>query len=291
MLYAKRPEWLKLSPLTDDKLADVRRLSKDLALHTVCESARCPNRPECFRSGTATFMLMGDVCTRNCTFCAVKHDKPLPVDPSEPENVVSAVAQLGLKHVVLTSVTRDDLQDGGAYHFAKTTEALKRYDPTIKVELLIPDFRGSFSALRRVVNSGPDVINHNMETVHRLYPEVRPQAHYWRSLELLESIRAIDHSVTTKSGFMLGLGERKTEVISLMVDLGEIDCEMLTIGQYLQPSLKHHQVVRYVPPQEFEEYREMGKRMGFSHVASGPLVRSSYHAANTYSMMSSEPQL
>jgi len=291
MLYTRRPEWLKLAPLAADKLADVRHLSNDLALHTVCESSRCPNRPECFSSGTATFMLLGDVCTRSCTFCAVTHNRPQPVDPSEPENVVRAIAQLGLKYVVLTSVTRDDLQDGGAAHFAETTKALKRHDPTIKVELLIPDFRGSLSALKTVIDSGPDVISHNMETVHRLYTEVRPQAYYWRSLELLGSIRRLDANVTAKSGFMLGLGERKAEVIGLMADLAMVDCQVLTIGQYLQPSLKHPQVVRYVSPQEFEEYPEIGRRIGFSHVASGPLVRSSYHAENTYSLISNGPQL
>jgi lipoyl synthase len=289
MHYVRRPEWLKLSPLSPEKLAAVRHLSHDLKLHTVCESSRCPNRPDCFSSGTATFMLLGDVCTRNCAFCAVSHGMTQPPDPSEPENVVRAIAELGLKYVVLTSVTRDDLEDGGATHFARTTAAIKKYDPAIVTELLIPDFRGSSDAVRTVLSAPPDVINHNLETVPRLYSAVRPQASYRRSLKLLESVKIFNDRLLTKSGFMLGLGEQKHEVIDLMADLRDANCDLLTIGQYLQPSLKHHPLVRYVSLQEFEQYRETGLKMGFAQVASGPLVRSSFHAEEMYRMTTPEP--
>ena len=280
--YTRRPEWLKLSPLDPAILAPMRKLTRDLKLHTICESARCPNRPECFAAGTAAFMILGDTCTRNCTFCAVKHGKPQPPNPQEPEHIVEAVNKLELRYVVITSVTRDDLPDGGSSHFAQTIKAIYSYNAKISVEVLIPDFRGSLSALQTVIDASPVVLNHNIETIPRLYHEVRPQAKYQRSLKLLKQAKLLDSSLLTKSGFMLGLGESRQEVIEVMGDLRQASCDILTIGQYLQPSLKHHKVVRYVSPQEFEEYQNAGRKMGFVSVISGPLVRSSFHAAEVY---------
>ena len=278
--YTRRPEWLKLSPLEPAILNKMRRLTRDLKLHTVCQSARCPNRPKCFAEGSATFMILGDICTRNCTFCAVKKGKPQAPDPQEPEHIVEAVNKLGLRYVVITSVTRDDLPDGGSSHFAQTIRAIHKYDPNIMVEVLIPDFKGSLSALQTVIDAFPAVLNHNIETVPRLYPEVRPQAKYQRSLELLKQAKLFSGGLLTKSGLMLGLGEAREEVIEVMADLRQAGCGILTIGQYLQPSLKHHQLVRYIPPEEFEQYQNRGREMGFVAVISGPLVRSSFHAAD-----------
>ncbi|TRZ48030.1 MAG: lipoyl synthase [Dehalococcoidia bacterium] len=280
--YTRRPEWLRLSPLDPTVLAPMRKLTRALKLHTVCESAQCPNRTECFAEGTATFMLLGDICTRNCTFCAVKKGKPLPPDPQEPEHIVEAVSKLGLRYVVITSVTRDDLPDGGASHFAQTIEAIRSYNAEISVEVLIPDFRGALSALQTVTDASPTVLNHNVETVPRLYPEVRPQAKYQRSLELLKQAKLLNGELLTKSGLMLGLGESRQEVIEVMADLRQAGCDILTIGQYLQPSLRHYKLVRYIPLKEFEEYQNIGRETGFAFVFSGPLVRSSFHAAEMY---------
>ena len=280
--YARRPEWLKPRPLDPAILAGMGRLLRGLKLHTVCESAQCPNRAECFAEGTATFMILGDICTRNCTFCAVKRGMPSPPDPQEPEHVVTAVRKLGLQYVVITSVTRDDLTDGGAFHFAQTIEAIRQYDANIMVETLVPDFRGSLSALQTVIDACPAVLNHNVETVPRLYHEVRPKANYQQSLELLKQAKLLNNGLLTKSGLMLGLGETRQEVIEVMADLRRANCDLLTLGQYLQPSLRHHKVVRYVSPEEFEEYQNTGKGMGFVSVISGPLVRSSFHAAEAY---------
>jgi len=280
--YTRRPEWLKLGVLEPAILNRATKLSRDLKLHTVCESARCPNRTECFAEGTATFMILGNICTRNCTFCAVKHGKPQAPDPQEPDHIVQAVARLDLRYVVITSVTRDDLPDGGSSQFAQTIRALHKYGPSIAVEVLIPDFQGSASALQTVVNASPAVLNHNVETVPRLYSEVRPQAEYGRSLDVLRRARLLDGNLLTKSGFMLGLGESREEVIEVMADLRQAGCDLLTIGQYLQPSLEHHKLVRYIPPEEFEEYQIVGEKLGFVSVVSGPLVRSSFHAAEMY---------
>ena len=276
--YARRPEWLKLKPLDSTILTKMRKLTRGLKLHTICESARCPNRTECFAQGTATFMILGDICTRNCTFCAVKHGKPEALDPEEPEHIVSAVKKLGLRYVVITSVCRDDLPDGGAVQFAQAIRALHRHNSGIGVEVLIPDFRGSLSALEEVIAAQPTVLNHNVETVPRLYSEVRPQAKYHRSLELLKRVKSLDRGLLTKSGLMLGLGEREDEVIEVMEDLKEVGCDSITLGQYLRPSLKHHGVVRYVTPDEFAQYEAVARKMGFLGVASGPLVRSSFNA-------------
>ncbi len=281
-VYTRRPEWLKLNTLEPTILNKTMKLTRDLKLHTVCESARCPNRTECFAEGTATFMILGNVCTRNCTFCAVKHGKPQAPDPQEPDQVVQAVDRLGLRYVVVTSVTRDDLPDGGASRFAQTIRAIHKHDSNITVEVLIPDFQGSASALKTVIDASPAVLNHNIETVPRLYGEVRPQANYQRSLDLLKQARMLNGSLLTKSGLILGLGESGQEVTEVMADLRQAGCDLLTIGQYLQPSLEHHRVVRYIRPEEFEEYQTVGKRLGFASVVSGPLVRSSFHAAEMY---------
>jgi lipoic acid synthetase len=281
-VYIRRPEWLKLARLEAAVLNEAIKFTRDLKLHTVCESARCPNRTECFSQGTATFMILGNVCTRNCTFCGVKHGTPEVPDPQEPDHIVQAVARLGLRYVVVTSVTRDDLPNGGAAQFARTISAIHEYDRNIAVEVLIPDFQGSASALQTVIDASPAVLNHNIETVPRLYAEVRPQAKYQRSLDLLKQAKLLDNSAFTKSGLMLGLGESREEVIEVMENLRQAGCDLLTIGQYLQPSLEHHQLVRYIHPEEFEEYRTMGEKLGFVSVVSGPLVRSSFHAAETY---------
>ncbi len=272
----RKPEWLRkrTDPVAE---AQMEALLRSLNLHTVCEGANCPNRGECFKSRTATFMILGDVCTRGCRFCAVTKGKPVPVDPDEPEHVAQAAEKLGLKHIVVTSVTRDDLPDGGAAHFAATVAALKSRLPQSSVEVLIPDFQGSESALNTVIASRPDIINHNIETVPSLYPTVRPQAVYARSLELLQRVHQA--GLVSKTGFMVGLGETVAEVHALMDDLVASGCDMLTIGQYLQPSKQHLPVAEYVTPQRFEEYKAAALGKGFKFVASGPFVRSSYHAA------------
>ena len=280
--YARRPDWLRLSPLDPAVLTPMRKLTRDLKLHTVCESARCPNRPKCFAEGTATFMILGDICTRNCTFCAVKHGNPQVPDPHEPEHIVEAVDKLGLQYVVITSVTRDDLPDGGASHFAQTIKAIYSYNAKLSVEVLIPDFGGSPAALQIVIDAHPTVLNHNVETVPRLYPEVRPQAKYQRSLEVLKQSKLLDGGILTKSGLMVGLGESRYEVIGVMSDLRQAGCDILTIGQYLPPSLRHHKLVRYILPEEFEELKNIGEEMRFVYVMAGPLVRSSFHAAEMY---------
>ncbi len=280
----RKPHWLKVKLSGGEGFAAVRELVARGGLHTVCQSARCPNIGECWAQRTATFMLMGNVCTRSCTFCAVEHGMPLPLDPDEAERVAEAVAILGLKYAVITSVTRDDLPDGGAGHFAATIRAVRARRPGCKVEVLIPDFGGAAAALDQVIAAQPDVLNHNVETVPRLYPVVRPQADYRRSLALLA--RAAEAGLLTKSGLMVGLGETVEEVLATMEDLRAVGCRMLTVGQYLQPSTRHLPVHRFVPPQEFERLRAAGLAMGFSHVEAGPLVRSSYHAAQQAEVLS-----
>jgi lipoic acid synthetase len=253
-----------------------------LKLHTICQSALCPNIGRCFTSGTATFLILGDVCTRRCTFCVVNKGRPGSVDEAEPEHLLEAVRKMGLSYVVITSVTRDDLPDGGASQFARTVTLLGENMEDIMVEVLIPDFHGLEEAVRTVVESGPQVINHNVETVPRLYPEVRPGADYARSLELLYTVKNLDPTIVTKSGLMLGLGESREEVIEVMSDLREANCDLLTIGQYLQPSAQHHPVIRFIPPEEFAEYEAIGWEKGFAEIASSPLVRSSYRAIELY---------
>jgi len=278
-----KPVWLRRKLPDQESLRKMRGLLLRHGLNTVCEAALCPNQGECFSRGTATFLILGRTCTRNCTFCAIPSaEKPPAPDPREPERIGRAAAELGLKHVVITSVTRDDLEDGGASHFAETVTALKRNDPQLIVEVLIPDFQGSRPALEAVVNSDPDIINHNLETVPRLYPEVRPQAEYRRSIRLLAEVKEISPEKITKSGLMLGLGEEREEVLRVMGELREVSCDLLTLGQYLQPSGRHHPVGRYIPPEEFEELQREGEKMGFPGVFSAPFVRSSFHAAEVF---------
>lgn len=252
---------------------------KSMGLHTVCQSASCPNIGECFSRHTATFMILGNSCTRSCGFCGVSHEGPTPVDPDEPRRVAEASAKLGLRYVVVTSVTRDDLPDGGAHQFAETIRQLGSAIPESRVEVLIPDFQGAPSALKTVLEAGPFVLNHNVETVPRLYSTVRPQADYNRSLTVIETAKRFSSSIYVKSGLMVGLGEEEGEVVEVLSDLRRAGCDIVTIGQYLQPSRKNLPVVEYVPPSQFEEYERIGRGMGFRHVASGPFVRSSYHAA------------
>jgi lipoic acid synthetase len=282
----KKPPWLRKRLPPSEDFARVKSILDSADLHTVCEEARCPNLGECFSKGTATILILGRVCTRNCGFCAVEHGVSAPPEEEEPERVARAVKKMGLHYVVITSVTRDDLLDGGASHFAKTIHAIRALDREIKIEVLIPDFKGDPSSLIAVLKEGPDVLNHNIETIPRLYSEVRPQADYRRSLHLLKKAKERGTQTLTKSGFMLGLGETGEEVFSLLRDLSDVGCDFLTIGQYLQPRPDRLPVVRYIPPEEFEEIKKIGEGMGFKSVASGPFVRSSFHAAQMFSSRS-----
>ena len=272
----RRPEWLKVKLPTGENFAYLKNLVNKKKLNTVCEDARCPNMAECWHRKTATFMILGETCTRSCGFCSVKLGKPDALDYDEPRRVAESVKELGLKHAVITSVNRDDQKLGGADIFAMTIKQIRELQPECKVEVLIPDFRGVWEALDVVIDARPDILNHNIETVPRLYHFVRPQADYERTLELLQ--RGKDAGLVTKSGFMVGLGESDEEVISLMKDLKKVNCDIVTIGQYLRPTKDHLPVQRYVHPDLFREYKQAGLEMGFKHVESGPLVRSSYHA-------------
>jgi len=284
MTETRKPPWLKkrIPPMED--LAKIKAILHRGNLHTVCEEARCPNLGECFSRGTATFLILGRVCTRHCGFCAVEHGIPSPPEEKECEELVDAVKKMGLRYVVITSVTRDDLSDGGSSGYARAVRALRAFDPEIKIEVLIPDFNGDLSCLLAVLRETPDVLNHNVETVCRLYPQVRPQADYRRSLELLKRAKKSSPHLLTKSGFMLGLGEAQQEVLDLLRDLRDAGCNFLTIGQYLQPRPDRLPVARYIPPEEFEEYKRIGEEMGFERVASGPFVRSSFHASHMFEM-------
>ncbi len=275
-----KPPWLVKRAPPESERRKVEGILQGLQLHTVCEQAACPNIGECFCSRTATFMVLGNQCTRNCTFCQVSKGEPQPVDPGEPDHVAEAVVQLNLRHAVVTSVTRDDLPDGGAEHFARVITAVRERSPETTVEVLIPDFLGDFDALRTVIAARPAVINHNVETVERLYPRVRPMAVYSRSLELLRRVKSVDPDIKTKSGLMVGLGETCDEVLKAMRDLRAVGCDFLTIGQYLAPTQNHHPVVEYIHPDRFADYQREAGAMGFRHVASGPFVRSSYHAGD-----------
>lgn len=275
---AARPDWLRVRLPSGDNYEDLKHLMRSKQLHTVCEEARCPNMGECWGHRTATFMILGSVCTRSCGFCAVATGRPMTLDWEEPRRVAEAVTQMGLKHVVVTSVNRDELRDGGATLFAATIRWIRRLNPDCTVEVLTPDFKGSMEALKIVIDARPDVFNHNVETVSRLYRRVRPQAMYERSLQVLKAAKAMHPDKPTKSGFMLGLGETRDEVLALMRDLHDHEVDIVTIGQYLQPTKQHLPIERYVTPAEFREYAHEGKAMGIPHVQSGPLVRSSYHA-------------
>jgi lipoic acid synthetase len=272
----RRPEWLRIKLQVNESFMKVRNIVSDHKLHTVCEEARCPNMSECWSRGTATFMILGDICTRSCGFCAVKTGKPVGLDIDEPRRVAQAVKLMGIKHAVITSVNRDDLKDGGAGIFAETIKKIRELVPECRVEVLIPDFKGDENALDIVIEAKPDILNHNVETVPRLYKIVRPQAKYERSLKVLEYCKK--HGLVTKTGLMLGIGEKTEEVIDVMKDLRSIDVDILTLGQYLQPTKMHLPVDRFVQPEEFEMLKKIGLEMGFKYVESGPLVRSSYHA-------------
>ena len=277
-LPVRAPDWIRERKLRLADLHEIKTVMRENALHTVCEEARCPNRGECFARGTATFLLLGDVCTRACGFCDIANGKPRPVDPGEPWRVRSAVERMGLSFVVLTSVDRDDLPDGGAAHFADTIRAVRTLEPVPGVEVLTPDFLGRLESLETVLAAGPDVFNHNVETVPRLYREVRRGARLERSLGLLSAAKRIAPEKTTKSGFMLGLGEREDEVRALLEALREAGVDIVTIGQYLRPSSENLPVVEYVHPEVFERHRLAGEKLGFRHVFAGPFVRSSYRA-------------
>jgi lipoic acid synthetase len=283
-MYKRKPEWIRTKIRLTQETRDVNAIIGKFGLNTVCKEANCPNRMECFSRKTATFMILGSVCSRNCTFCDVTHGKPQPVDHEEPKHVALAVKEMGLKYVVVTSVTRDDLPDGGAEHFARVIREVRQQSEDIGIEVLIPDFKGDEQALRVVVEAKPKVINHNIETLRRLYPDLRPQADYERTLTLLKRVKEMDKEIISKSGFMVGLGETEDEVGQLMTDLRRHDCEILTIGQYLQPSKQHYPVIEYVQPETFKKYEEMGYALGFRHVVSGPLVRSSYQADEVFKM-------
>jgi lipoyl synthase len=273
-----RPDWLRVRAPGGPNYRDLKGLVDDLRLHTVCESARCPNIGDCWERRTATFMILGDICTRSCGFCAIKTGRPLGLDLEEPERVAEAVATLDLRHAVITSVNRDELPDGGASIFAATIRAIRDRCPQTSIEVLIPDFKGVWPALERVMDARPDILNHNMESIERLYYYVRPQAKYDRSLELLRRAKEMAPGVFSKSGMMLGVGEEDEEIVQSMADLRSVDCDILTLGQYLRPSAQHIPVRRYVPPETFAALKRLGLEMGFQHVEAGPLVRSSYHA-------------
>jgi len=283
----RKPEWLKVRFPAGPEYARIDRYHRQQGLNSVCRSAACPNQGECWSKGTATFMILGNNCSRHCRFCNVASEALLPPDPQEPQKVAQAIAELKLKHAVITSVTRDDLPDGGAGHFIALIEQIKSQAPTCRIELLIPDLQANWPALEEIVATGPDVIGHNIETVPRLYPEVRPEAEYRRSLELLAQIRKLSSEITTKSGVMLGMGESEVEILQVMQDLRAHQCQILTLGQYLAPTREHYPVQRFINPDEFAQFARQGKTLGFDHVEAGPLVRSSYHAEEQFAARNS----
>lgn len=274
----RKPEWIRVKMQGGIQQNKVNSLMSNLSLNTVCDEANCPNRMECYTRGTATFMILGKNCTRNCTFCNVTREKPDKVDPKEPENVAKAISKLGLKHAVITSVTRDDLEDQGANQFARVVEEIRKATPKVTIELLIPDMQGDKDLIDIIIDSEPNILNHNIETVPELYDKVRPMANFERSIELLDYVKKTRPDMRTKSGIMLGLGETEEQVLEVFKRLREVDCDMLTLGQYLQPTAKHIPVVEYITPDQFNEYKEIALSMGFKRVASAPLVRSSYYA-------------
>ncbi len=275
----RKPSWIRVRSSNSQTFNEVKRMLREHKLHTVCEEASCPNIGECFGKGTATFMILGDLCTRRCPFCDVAHGRPLAPDPEEPVHLAQSIAALKLKYVVITSVDRDDLRDGGAQHFADCIQQIRLHSPTTKIEILVPDFRGRLSvALEKLATYLPDVLNHNLETVPRLYKQCRPGADYLHSLQLLSDFKLAFPNIPTKSGLMVGLGETDDEIKQVMRDLREHHVDMLTIGQYLQPSIGHLPVMRYVAPEDFKVFERLAESMGFSHAACGPMVRSSYHA-------------
>jgi lipoic acid synthetase len=277
---AQKPPWIKVRLPSNPVFFSTKALISDLRLHTVCESAQCPNRWECWSQGTATMMIAGERCTRACGFCAVTTAKPFALEEDEPPRVAEAVRRMGLKHVVVTAVARDDLKDGGANHFARTIQAIREMDPSVIIEVLVPDFHAQTWCIQIVLDAAPDIFNHNMETLERLTPMVRSRAKYRTSLDVLRQAKELAPKIVTKSGVMLGLGEAEAELFQTMDDLREVGCQVLTLGQYLRPTPQHLPVVEFIAPARFEAYGEIARAKGFEHVASGPLVRSSYHAAD-----------
>lgn len=278
----RHPDWLKVRIGSGPKYAKMKSLLRKADLHTICEEAKCPNIAECFNRGTAVFLILGDTCTRNCRYCNVVHGIPKPINQNEPKEVAQSVKTLDLSYVVVTSVTRDDITDGGATAFYQTIIEIKKTNPNCKVEVLIPDFKGDESSLKTVIEAKPDVVNHNIEVVEELFPKIRPEGDYQISLKLLKNIKKYGPSIKSKSGFMVGLGETKEQLISTMQDLSSSGVEILTIGQYLQPSKQHAEIKKYYTPEEFDEFKKIALKMGFMNVVSGPLVRSSYHAEEAF---------
>jgi len=276
----RHPDWLKVRIGGGENYSKVKNLLRSAKLHTICEEARCPNIAECFGCGTAVFLILGNVCTRDCKYCNVTQGKPSSIKENEPRDIAESVKTLGLKYVVVTSVTRDDLLDGGACVFSQTIQEIRQLNPVVHIEVLIPDFKADRTALQSIVDSAPDVINHNIEVVETLFPEIRPQGDYQRSLSVLRTIKTMDKQMKTKSGFMIGLGETKEQILSTIQDLKTAHVDFLTIGQYLQPTKQHAEIKKYYTPEEFQEFKNIALSLGFAHVESGPLVRSSYHAQN-----------
>jgi lipoyl synthase len=276
----RHPDWLKVRIGGGENYSKVKTLLRSAKLHTICEEARCPNIAECFGDGTAVFLILGNVCTRNCKYCNVTHGKPGALNKNEPRDIAESIKTLGLNYVVVTSVTRDDLPDGGAYVFSQTIQEIRKLNPVVHIEVLIPDFKEDGTALQSIVDSAPDVINHNIEVVETLFPEIRPQGDYQRSLSVLRTIKTMDKQMKTKSGFMIGLGETNEQILSTIQDLKTAHVDYLTIGQYLQPTKQHAEIKKYYSPGEFQEFKNIAMSLGFTHVESGPLVRSSYHAQN-----------
>ncbi len=274
----RHPDWLKVKIGGGETFVKMKSLLKNSKLHTICEEAKCPNIAECFGSGTAVFLILGDTCSRNCKYCNVKHGKPLTLNPEEPKDVAESIKELNLKYVVITSVTRDDLDDGGAVVFYDTVLEIKKINKDCKIEVLIPDFQGNLKSLKKVIDSCPNIINHNIEVVKDLFPTIRPEGNYKTSLNILKNIRKIDDKIKTKSGFMVGIGENKNQLIQTMNDLRMSNVNFLTIGQYLQPTKNHAEIKKYYNPEEFNNLKRIALDLGFEHVESGPLVRSSYHA-------------
>jgi len=281
-MHQRLPEWLKKDIINTEKTRTVRKILKHSGLNTVCDHARCPNRGECYAKNTATFMIFGDVCTRNCRFCNITSDAPRELNPEEPLLVAKAVKELGLEYAVITSVTRDDMQDGGAEHFARTIAEIRKLSPNAKVEVLTPDFKGKHDSILKVIAAKPDVFNHNIETVKRLYPTARPQANYQQSLDFIAFVKKTSPDIFTKSGLMVGLGETFAEIEELLTDLKNHNCDIVTIGQYIQPTKQHLPVEKYYTPEEFEELKQLALKIGIKHPVSSPLTRSSYKAAEVF---------
>ena len=274
----RHPDWLKVRIGSGENYVRMKSLLRTAKLHTICEEAKCPNIAECFGSGTAVFLILGDICTRNCKYCNVRHGKPQDLNLDEPNDVAESVKKLGLKYVVITSVTRDDLSDGGSSVFSDTVTEVKKLNKECKVEVLIPDFKGDINSLKKIIDSGPNVVNHNIEVVENLFPSIRPEGDYKTSLKVLKNIKEINKDIFSKSGFMVGIGENQEQIIKTMQDLRRVNVDFLTIGQYLQPTKDHAEIKKYYSPEEFNEFKEIALGMRFKHVESGPLVRSSYHA-------------